>query len=568
MKLKNKIKYFLDPLFIVLFLFIITIGSFIFNQNDIDTKVKQYNHSINLIYRIQMLHNEVEAFIRNSASFMNYDEIVTKIELNNQLIEELKNEELYTNFKNIIDDIDRQWKLKIERIERYKSTNSLIISLSSYIIELSKKIKSNYMQNNIEDILLLDKSLINIFTIFINKDNFNNIMVDESLKKIYNLYIKYDNKDFEFLYKRLDLLVKSFSLLNSLRLEIKSFSLEENINLVTNKLYIMKDLDMKEQQNLAIVLFLLSILILIILFVVYNNFLKIRKELKSFKYAVENSDNLIVITNENKEITYVNEAFEKITGYTKDEVLGKNPNILKSGKMSAEYYKNINNTINSGKKWTGEFININKFKEVYYETASITPIKNDGEIIGFLAIKLDVTDYIKEKEKARFLAYHDSLTHLPNRRYLEIKMDEFIKSSRRENKKFAILFLDLDGFKIVNDSLGHDYGDILLKEVANRFKLLLRDTDYVFRVAGDEFVMIINYKNDNDIDIVSRKIIDAINLEFKIKEKIVNIGCSVGISKFPDDANNLDDLLRCSDLAMYQAKEQGKNRFIFYSKES
>jgi len=567
-RIKSSFKHFYEPLFIVLLLFILIIGSFIFNENNINIKEQQYNHNINLIYKIQMLDNNIEAFVENSARFINYDDIVSKINLNNQLIKELKNQEVYIDFKDIIDDMDNKWKLKIENIERYKSTNASVISLSSYIVRFSKKIEETYMLNSVRDILLLDQSLSVILSSLINENNLKDIRISQSLQNLEKLSEKYNNEEFKFFYKRLELLVKYLNLLVSLKSDINSINLDKNLYLLNNELNIIKDFGIKKQKNLTNVLFFISFIILFVLFTTYNDLANIKRDLKSFKLAVENSDNSIVITNEKKEIIFVNEAFEEVTGYTKAEVLGKNPSILKSGKMTEKYYENLNRTIYSGKKWIGEFININKYKKVYHERSSITPIKSDNEIVGFLAIKLDITDYIKKKEKAKFLANHDSLTLLGNRRYLEMKVNELIKVSKRDFKKFAFFFLDLDGFKNINDTLGHDAGDILLKEIAKRFKELLRETDYIFRIAGDEFIALIYYENENDINIVANKIIETINLDFIIKDSVVNVGCSIGISKFPQDANNLEDLMKYSDIAMYEAKRRGKNQFVLYSKKS
>ncbi|MDZ7817224.1 MAG: GGDEF domain-containing protein [Aliarcobacter sp.] len=220
-----------------------------------------------------------------------------------------------------------------------------------------------------------------------------------------------------------------------------------------------------------------------------------------------------------------------------------------------------------GEKWTGEFINVNKYDELYYETASITPIITDNEIIGYLAIKLNITDYIKEQEKVEFLAYHDNLTLLPNRRSLERKLNELIaKATRRD--KFAVLFLDLDGFKIINDTLGHDIGDLLLKEIAKKFHESLRINDYVFRLGGDEFAIIIEYSNDIEIiEVIAKKIIDNINKNINIRNNSLHVGCSIGIAKFPQDGVTSTNLLKYSDIAMYKAKQNGRNRFEFYTKD-
>jgi len=349
-RIKSSFKHFYEPLFIVLLLFILIIGSFIFNENNINIKEQQYNHNINLIYKIQMLDSNIEAFVENSARFINYDDIVSKINLNNQLIEELKDQEIYLDFKDIIDDIDNKWKLKIENIERYKSTNASVISLSSYIVRFSKKIEETYMLNSVRDILLLDQSLSIILSSLINESNLEDIRISQSLQNLQKLSEKYNNEEFKFFYKRLKLLVQYLNLLVSLKSDINSINLDENLHLLNNELNIIKNFGIKKQKNLTNVLFFISFIILFVLFTTYTDLVNIKRDLKSFKLAVENSDNSIVITNEKKEIIFVNEAFEEVTGYTKAEVLGKNPSILKSGKMTEKYYENLNRTIYSGKK--------------------------------------------------------------------------------------------------------------------------------------------------------------------------------------------------------------------------
>jgi len=299
-RIKSSFKHFYEPLFIVLLLFILIIGSFIFNENNVNIKEQQYNHNINLIYKIQMLDSNIEAFVENSARFINYDDIVSKINLNNQLIEELKDQEIYLDFKDIIDDIDSKWKLKIENIERYKSTNASVISLSSYIVRFSKKIEETYMLNSVRDILLLDQSLSIILSSLINESNLKDIRISQSLQNLQKLSEKYNSEEFKFFYKRLELLVQYLNLLVSLKSDINSINLDENLHLLNNELNIIKNFGIKKQKNLTNVLFFISFIILFVLFTTYTDLVNIKRDLKSFKLAVENSDNSIVITNEKK----------------------------------------------------------------------------------------------------------------------------------------------------------------------------------------------------------------------------------------------------------------------------
>ncbi|NCB11245.1 MAG: sensor domain-containing diguanylate cyclase, partial [Erysipelotrichia bacterium] len=521
------------------------------------------------INSIEILDNEFESLINNKATFINYDEVVEKISLKYELLKKLNSQEFYENYdlelKNLVDDLNYKWKEKHQYLERFKSNNSAIIGSFNYIMELIKNIKLT--QNiDIKDGVLLDNSLSLLFKLFVNID-FDKQILEENITNLQKLSLKYNNSDFSFLFKKYNSTINELLNLNNIKFQLLEIDVKSKLNLIESKLHKEYNKSIDKQLNIAILLFFISIIFLVISILNYIKSVKIKKELKAFKYAVENSDNSIVMTDVNRKITYVNESFEKVTGYKREDVLGKNPHILKSGKLPSDFYKNMNNILDKGEKWSGEFININKFGDIYYETASITPIFNEYELTGYLAIKLNVTDYVKQQEKVEFIAHHDNLTLLPNRRSLEKKVNEYIHECLAQQKKFALYFIDLDGFKNVNDTLGHDIGDLLLKEVAKIFKDSLREEDLVFRIGGDEFAIIIKYSNDEkDLKVIANKIIENINNPIFIKNHKINVGCSIGISVFPKDAQDLKNLLKYSDTAMYKAKQNGKNRVEFYDK--
>lgn len=552
-----------------LFLFIVVLILFIYNLTKINYKVKSFNDYSTTINNIKILDNEFESLINNKATFINYDEVVEKINLKYELLKKLNSQEFYENYdlelKNLVDDLNSKWKEKHQYLERFKSNNSAIIGSFNYIMELIKNIKLT--QNiDIKDGVLLDNSLSLLFKLFVNID-FDKQILEENITNLQKLSLKYNNSDFNFLFKKYNSTINELLNLNNIKFQLLEIDVKSKLNLIESKLHKEYNKSIDKQLNIAILLFFISIIFLVISILNYIKSVKIKKELKAFKYAVENSDNSIVMTDVNRKITYVNESFEKVTGYKREDVLGKNPHILKSGKLPSDFYKDMNNILDKGEKWSGEFININKFGDIYYETASITPIFNDYELTGYLAIKLNVTDYVKQQEKVEFIAHHDNLTLLPNRRSLEKKVNEYIYECLAQQKKFALYFIDLDGFKNVNDTLGHDIGDLLLKEVAKIFKDSLREEDLVFRIGGDEFAIIIKYSNDEkDLRVIANKIIENINKPIIIKNHKINVGCSIGISVFPKDAQDLKNLLKYSDTAMYKAKQNGKNRVEFYSK--
>ncbi len=566
----NKIIKKMDFVLVFLFLFIVVLSLFIHNLNQINSKIKSFNYYSSNINNIKILDSEFNALIYNNATFVNYDDIVLKINQKYELLKMLDDKSFYKEFdyklKPIVSDLNMKWVEKHAYIERFKSNNSSIIGSFNYITELIKNIKLTQNINDSKDIFLIDTSLSTLFKLFINIE-IDKQIVEENLKNLDLLAQKYKNPEFEFLFRKYDSTINDLMKLNMIKQEYLKIDMKEVLSLIESKLQEKNEQSINQQKKIAFLLFVISIIFLIISILAYIKSLKIKKELKAFKYAVENSDNSIVMTDKDRKIIYVNESFEKVAGYKREDALGKNPHILKSGKLPSNFYKQMNEILDKGEKWSGEFINVNKSGDIYYETASITPIVNDGELTGYLAIKLNVTDYVKEQEKVEFIAYHDNLTLLPNRRSLEKKVNELIAVNLIKNKNFALFFIDLDGFKTVNDTLGHDIGDLLLKEIGKVFIDTLREEDYIFRIGGDEFAVILNYSNDEkDIEIVANKIIENINKEILIKNHKIYVGCSIGISKFPQDAQDLQGLLKYSDKAMYKAKENGKNRFEFYNK--
>ena len=567
----KKITKYLDPVLIFLFLFIFFLTLLVYNLEQINTKIKSYNSYKTTLNDIKILNNEFEALIQNKATFINYDDVVRKTDKLYELLKNLENDNFYAEFgenlKPTVKLLNNKWSQKHEYIERFKSNNSAIIGSLNYIIELTKHIKFNYLNDKPADILIIDNSLTNLFKLFINI-NLDQDTLNLGLTNLHTLSSKYQNSDFRFLYIKYNATLNDVIRLNTIKMDYMSIDIISVLNNIETTLYNEYDSSLEAQQKMSLLLFVASSILLVILILSYLKSIKTKKELTAFKYAVENSDNSIVMTNKNRKITYVNDSFERITGYTREEALGKEPSILKSGKMPSEFYKNMNDILDKGQKWTGEFVNINKYGEVYYETASITPIINDDEMTGYLAIKLNITDYVRQKEKVEFMANHDNLTMLPNRRSLEKRLNELIDKAIENKSHFAVLFLDLDGFKIINDGLGHDIGDLLLKEVAKRFQEALREDDFIFRVGGDEFAILIEYTtNDKIVEIVARKIIETVNQPIFIANHSLQVGCSIGIARFPQDGNDLLSLLKHSDTAMYKAKQEGKNRFEFYTKD-
>ena len=284
-----------------------------------------------------------------------------------------------------------------------------------------------------------------------------------------------------------------------------------------------------------------------------------------FKYSVEG----ILISDAQNKIVQVNQAFTELTGYSKQEVLGNMPTMLSSGLQSKTFYTTMWDDIHENGVWRGEILNRRKNGQVYPEWLTIIALKNsDDALTHHIAIFRDITEKKRAEQDIHFLAHFDALTRLPNRALFYQRAESAMQQT---NHCVAILFLDLDRFKAVNDALGHDAGDQLLVAIANDLKSAVRDIDLVARIGGDEFTIILEGLSPNsvykDAKKVADKIIHLLSSEYLIKNSQVFIGVSIGISIYPQDTKNLDSMLQYADMAMYHAKEEGRNNAQFYTQK-
>ncbi|MFZ2302315.1 MAG: EAL domain-containing protein [Gallionella sp.] len=292
-----------------------------------------------------------------------------------------------------------------------------------------------------------------------------------------------------------------------------------------------------------------------------------QQKLLMLSRAVENSPATVVITDPNGTIEYVNKKFTVITGYSFAEAIGQNPRILKSGKQSADFYAQLWRTILAGHEWRGEICNKKKNGELYFEQVSISPVVDEqGTINNFVAVKEDITDKKKTEETIWRQANFDTLTGLPNRRMFRERLEQEIRKSNRSNLPIALMFIDLDHFKEINDSLGHDIGDILLVEASRRIADCVRATDIVARLGGDEFtVLLVGIEDVTSVERVAQCIIEKLAASFQLKEEVAYVSASIGITLYPNDANTIEGLFKNADQAMYVAKEQGRNRHSYFT---
>jgi diguanylate cyclase (GGDEF)-like protein/PAS domain S-box-containing protein len=280
----------------------------------------------------------------------------------------------------------------------------------------------------------------------------------------------------------------------------------------------------------------------------------------------ENAAEGVIITAPDTTIVSVNAAFSEVTGYTEDEVIGKRPSMLRSERQDKTFYAHMWHEIKQFGQWQGDIWNRNRQGEDYLERLSIAAVDDDkGEISHYVGIFSDITAEKESEERLLYLAHYDQLTRLPNRLLFNDRLQQAIAQAERNKMEVAVMFLDLDGFKSINDTLGHNSGDDLLRQVAQRLTACLRATDTVARFGGDEFTIVIaSIEDRDDVIRVAQKITREIAKPYDIDGTAASITTSIGISFYPNDGKEPSVLIHRADNAMYHAKRHGKNHHEFY----
>ncbi|RMG54094.1 MAG: diguanylate cyclase, partial [Gammaproteobacteria bacterium] len=277
----------------------------------------------------------------------------------------------------------------------------------------------------------------------------------------------------------------------------------------------------------------------------------------------------IMITDAELRILEVNPAFTRITGYEAEEAVGQTPRILSSGRHGRAFYREMWDQIRSQGHWEGEIWNRRKDGEIYPEWLSITTARDprSGET-QYIGVFTDISRLKQSEEELAHLAHHDMLTGLPNRLMFHLRLDHALARARRDGRQVALLFLDLDRFKNLNDTLGHAFGDQILRQVAARLERVVREQDLVARLGGDEFVILLEDLKDTEASgRVAEALIEVLRQPYTIENREYFLSASIGISHFPADGEQADDLLRAADLALYQAKEEGRSTWRVHQPE-
>jgi len=293
------------------------------------------------------------------------------------------------------------------------------------------------------------------------------------------------------------------------------------------------------------------------------------RQLRLFAHIFDSVNEGIIVTDADKNMLFINSAFSTITGYSANDLIGKNLNLLHLDLVDDVFNHDIWRRVNEIGRWQGEVVGRRKNNESYAECLSISTMKNElGEVSYYISIFSDISERKAAEERVAYAVRHDSLTNLPNGLLLQDRLVQAIYHAARENHKVAVICLDLDHFKVVNDMLGHFVGDKLLQEVARRISSVIRVSDTVSRRGGDEFVILLpDLKAVDAAAVIAAKLINAISDLCMIDGNEIKITTSIGISIFPEDGCDESCLIKYADAAMYHAKKNGRNNYQFFINE-
>ena len=507
----------------VLFLSITALGYYIY-----DAKLKIENFFVidKKIESIVLLNMEFDLYIKKTLTYDNFDTIQNKITTFEKVLEQIDNNKMLQNLKNSklktsLTDLHSNTKNKFEIIKKVTSYRAILNNSFRNI----QKLKKLNTANNFND----------LYTIIMTVDKNPELNIVQELNKIDNL--KYNNKYEKYFLLHAKTILKyqiKFITLDILLKELRTDKKLKDFHLLYEQY---SNLSIQKAQIAIIGLYIL-LSILIVLYLIYSYKIIItNRELFRFRRTVENSDNIVVITDENENIKYVNDAFTQTTGYTPEEVIGKKPSVLKSGKQSDEFYKELEETIHSGKKWSGEFVNINKFGELSYEKASITPVfDNKGKIVEFIAIKLNITDetitrqQLKEKEKllvqqSKMAAMGEMLENIAHQWRQPLSMISTAATGVITQKEFGISTEkeDIEMLKTINNTVQH------LSQTINDFRDFFKPnkTKVVFSLK-DAYFKTLNLV-DSKFESLNIEVIEHIvdikidNLDTELIQVIMNI---------------------------------------------
>ena len=511
--------------------------------------------------------------------FHNYDGVVATMQrmqaLSSTLLQNLQRG-LFPDtpeIKQALSEIQQLIKLKTSALEEFKSSNAAsktaLIYLPTTVGDIQKKLhNSDALQHEHLDRLLMDTMLLITNRGHVQSETLSNDIsafeqaipdLPEHIKASAILSLRYAKN-----------ILNNEKSIKELLLQLSSKK-ENRLGIKLEQLY----LDYyQQQQELAshyrLFLLLTSMLVLGYAFYAYYKMIGKAEQLRIAATAFEAQESFI-ITDVDGVIQRVNQAFTEITGYSAEEVVGHTPRMIKSGRHNIDFYKKMWGCIERTGAWQGEIWDRRKNGEIYPAWLSITAVKGtDGTVTHYVGSHLDTTERKASEDRIKHLAFYDSLTGLPNRRLLVDRLEQELAYSARSGQQGALLFVDLDNFKTLNDTLGHSIGDLLLQQIAQCLTSCLREGDTVARIGGDEFMVVLKDLGEESIEAaekvetVGENILTSLNRPYQLAEHEYQCTASIGANLFLGHQTSQEELMKQADIAMYQAKKAGSNTLRFF----
>jgi diguanylate cyclase (GGDEF)-like protein/PAS domain S-box-containing protein len=471
--------------------------------------------------------------------------------------------------------LDQRLQVKFEAMEKFKSTNSILKNSLIYLPHLrdvlgkellpgqpvherlDELIELVLLQNN--DASVLDRGHLDALI----------VQLEDDMKR---LPVGRPQSEFKALLRHAHLVLRVSKDLHAFQAELGSPENGEGLSEAYRHYYDRQVMRASERRALLLIA-MLGLLGHAAFFLFRWREQSLLEQSRSVRLAaaVFESQEGMLVTDANNVILRVNQAFTRITGYTAEEAVGQTPRLLKSGRHDGNFYAAMWNSVNGTGAWEGEIWNRRKNGEVYPEHLTITAVRDaNGKLANFVATMADITSSKAAEEEIKSLAFYDPLTRLPNRRLLLDRLQQALVASARSGKKAALLFIDLDHFKTLNDTLGHDFGDLLLQQVAQRLTACLRKSDTVARIGGDEFVVMLEDLSKGSMEaaaetrIVGEKILLALNQPYQLDTHEYHSSPSIGATIVEDQQSSIEALLKQADIAMYQSKTSGRNALRFF----
>ena len=560
----------ISPVTFFLILFIMLVCFVFYYFYKISNDVQNYNVNHDNIVSMQLLNKDIDDSASSMNQLRNYNSINKDVKEFEKLLKKLKaNIVLHypqnKKLQNSLQDIYKSFKSKVESVEYFKSLNTSLISGSAFLFDLQRSIA------DANDISYKTKSLVNetMFYLFEfnSAKNIEKIFIEKKLKRLQSVVTIEDGRLLKNFEKQSKILFTTMASLGTLSQKIQNNKLLEQLDLLHNTLNKEYKNNLYQEKIIAIFLFLSMIIVWIIFIVMYIRLLKDQKILQQHASMFANTEEAIIITDPQGCVVSINRAFSNIYGYKLDEIKGETLRFLHSGIQDNLFYEDMWNQIKSNGIYQGRLVNKTKDGKKIPMWITVKAVYDQSqELINYISVQTDLRSLEASQSKAEYFAYHDALTGLYNRASFEELLEHSLLGAQRYKTKFAVFFIDLDRFKIINDTLGHDIGDKVLIQVAKRLKMILRKSDVISRWGGDEFVVILhNVVSKSFVARVAQKIVEGMKEPIAIDYHSLSVTTSVGIALYPEDAEDAQTLIKYADSAMYQAKESGKNSFYFYT---